>query len=138
MQYVLFDDTSYYDLWPLTFTRPVSDLRVGIDKLSEKWARFLGQDVKTMAYSYLAPRYSTLDPTRESFCINAKFLPNAEFVRSVIEACPPDGYLVNAKKEVVAFRCKPAALGEFDGLVTLELVEKAELKAVECPEHDRP
>ncbi|MFM2377248.1 MAG: Sugar nucleotidyl transferase, partial [Bacteroidota bacterium] len=50
MQYALFEDHSYFDLWPLTFTRPVSDLRVGIDRIREKWTRFLGQPVGCIAY----------------------------------------------------------------------------------------
>lgn len=138
MQYVLFDDISFYDLWPLTMTRPVSDLRVGIDRLSEKWARALGAHPVCMAFSYLQPRFSSIDPHADSLCINAKFIPNAELAREIVEGCPPDHYLIGPKSEVLAFRCQPQQLGAFDGIVTVEILEAAGLKSLHAPEHNRP
>ena len=38
---VLFDGAYHQKLKPLTFTRPVADLRVGILKIREKWELFL-------------------------------------------------------------------------------------------------
>ncbi len=37
MALILFDDHSWDNLLPLTFTRPVSALRVGIKTIAEKW-----------------------------------------------------------------------------------------------------
>ena len=37
---ILFDDTATRDnLLPLTFTRPVADIRFGITTIAEKWQR---------------------------------------------------------------------------------------------------
>ena len=41
MAIILFDDNAHQTLLPLTFTRPVGDLRIGILTIAEKWARFL-------------------------------------------------------------------------------------------------
>jgi len=41
MNYILFDDNSRISLLPLTFTRPVADLRIGILTIREKWERVL-------------------------------------------------------------------------------------------------
>ncbi|MEH3115913.1 putative sugar nucleotidyl transferase, partial [Pedobacter terrae] len=40
----LFDDASWMSLRPLTFTRPVADLRIGILTIAEKWAKYLKAD----------------------------------------------------------------------------------------------
>lgn len=138
MQFILFEDQSYFDLWPLTFTRPTSDLRVGIDRLSEKWGRWLGQKPGCIAYDYLQPAFSHGDPHLDSICFNAKFVPNASFVLDLIAACAPETYLENAQKEILAFRCKPSALGKFDGIVTQELLLHAGLKPLLAPANDRP
>ncbi|MBP5562408.1 MAG: glucose-1-phosphate thymidylyltransferase, partial [Muribaculaceae bacterium] len=42
------------NLLPLTYTRPVALLRVGIDTIDEKWRAALGEDC---AYSYLTATY---------------------------------------------------------------------------------
>lgn len=138
MQYLLFEDQSYFDLWPLTFTRPLSDLRVGIDKLHEKWTRFLGQPVGCIAYSYLATQFSRFDPTQESLCLNGKFIPDTEWARSLQEACAPGTFLENTGKEILAFRCKPEVLGSFDGIVTAERLIGADLRPLPAPAYERP
>ncbi len=138
MQFLLFDDLSYFDLWPLTFTRPTSDLRVGIDRLIEKWARSLGQFPGRIAYDYLASAYTAYDPTSETLVIYGKFIPNAAFALMLIAACEPGTFFENNQKEVLAFRCKPLLLGAFDGIVTPEVLLAAGLKSVSAPSHDRP
>ncbi|MGB2138240.1 MAG: putative sugar nucleotidyl transferase, partial [Flavobacteriales bacterium] len=40
MNYILFDDFRG-NLLPLTYTRPVSEIRIGILTITEKWERFL-------------------------------------------------------------------------------------------------
>lgn len=37
MNYILFDSASRNQLLPLTFTRPVADIRFGILTIREKW-----------------------------------------------------------------------------------------------------
>jgi UDP-N-acetylglucosamine diphosphorylase/glucosamine-1-phosphate N-acetyltransferase len=138
MQFLLFEDQSYFDLWPLTFTRPTCDLRVGIDKLSEKWTRSLGTAPGCIAYSYLSTGFSSFNPTLDTLGINGKFVPDPAFAQILMAACEPGTYLENEKKEILAFRCKPAQLGVFDGIVTAALLQEAGLKSVAAPAHDRP
>ena len=45
MSLILFDDPSWDNLLPLTFTRPAADLRVGILTVAEKWKDELGMPV---------------------------------------------------------------------------------------------
>jgi len=41
MAIILFDDNAHQTLLPLTFTRPVADLRIGILTIAEKWEKYL-------------------------------------------------------------------------------------------------
>ncbi len=138
MQYLLFEDQTFFDLWPLTFTRPTGDLRVGIDRLSDKWSRFLPSLPGCMAYSYLADSFGKYDPALDTLALSAKFVPDAAFVKMLMEACAPGTFLENAQKEILAFRCPPSQLGTFDGIVTAELLINAGLKSAAAPNHDRP
>ncbi|MBK9450454.1 MAG: hypothetical protein IPN95_13835 [Bacteroidetes bacterium] len=78
MQYLLFEDQSFFDLWPLTFTRPTCDLRVGIDKLQEKWTRFCKQPVGCIAYAYLGNQFSRFDPYARKYLLQWQIHPGCE------------------------------------------------------------
>ncbi|GGI28505.1 putative sugar nucleotidyl transferase [Pedobacter mendelii] len=53
----LFDDSSWESLRPLTFTRPVADLRIGILTIAEKWAKYLNADFGFETQEYLSKKY---------------------------------------------------------------------------------
>ena len=58
MNYILFDDQKVReDLLPLTFTRPVAEIRFGISTMREKWERFLGEKTSTLTEGYLSKKY---------------------------------------------------------------------------------
>ena len=51
-QYCLFDDSYRDELLPLTFTKPVSELRIGILTIREKWKKYLGTDICSWKTQY--------------------------------------------------------------------------------------
>lgn len=53
MHIVLFDGNAHQTLLPLTATRPVSEIRIGILKLSEKWEKYFSN----ASVSHLCPHY---------------------------------------------------------------------------------
>lgn len=58
MNIILFDTLQEHNnLLPLTFTRPVADLRVGIDTLRAKWEALLPGQYSYMTCPYLAEKY---------------------------------------------------------------------------------
>lgn len=84
MNYILFDDVQIrQQLLPFTFTRPIADIRIGIDTIREKWERFLGQEVSILTEAYLAEKYP-LRQADDNILINASVLPDAELVRAVV------------------------------------------------------
>lgn len=83
--YITFVDTHYSwkRLLPLTYTRPVADLRVGILKIHEKWAAQLGIN----ASFYRTERYLEglfLTPTEKSLCILGAWLPTTRSIEAIL------------------------------------------------------
>ena len=56
----LFDDNAWQTLRPLTFTRPVADLRIGILTISEKWAKYLNATFGFQTQDYLSKKYPAM------------------------------------------------------------------------------
>ncbi len=57
MHYILFDGDRRNALLPLTYTRPVAEVRTGILTLREKWERRLGQPVSCLTREYLQDKF---------------------------------------------------------------------------------
>lgn len=83
MNVVLFDDAQIrQSLLPLTFTRPVAEIRVGILSIAEKWDKWLSQQNSYLAESYLAEKFPLINDDENLF-INGGLCPNEEIVRSI-------------------------------------------------------
>jgi UDP-N-acetylglucosamine diphosphorylase/glucosamine-1-phosphate N-acetyltransferase len=57
MAIILFDDNAHLSLLPLTYTRPVADLRIGILTIAEKWAKYLDTTYSFQTQPYLQAKY---------------------------------------------------------------------------------
>ncbi|ASU35309.1 putative sugar nucleotidyl transferase [Mucilaginibacter xinganensis] len=57
MAIILFDDNAHQTLLPLTFTRPVANLRIGILTIAEKWAKYLKQDTSYFTQPWLQGKF---------------------------------------------------------------------------------
>lgn len=82
MNTILFDDKSWSTLRPLTLTRPVSEIRVGILTLREKWERRLNNSVSYLTSDYLQEKYP-LRTEDDNLWINASVCANADLVAAV-------------------------------------------------------
>lgn len=58
MGVIFFDGAAQQTLLPLTFTRPVADLRIGILTIAEKWQHYLNQSVSYLTQYYLQAKFS--------------------------------------------------------------------------------
>ena len=82
MNIILFDDLNRNDLLPLTFTRPVSQIRIGILTITEKWEKYLNTPVSFKTEVYLQQKYPTA-VSDENVFINAAVCPDAQLVDAV-------------------------------------------------------
>jgi UDP-N-acetylglucosamine diphosphorylase/glucosamine-1-phosphate N-acetyltransferase len=83
MNVILFDDYSRNDLLPFTYTKPVSEIRIGILTITEKWNYFLNTNVSFHTQDYLSVKYKK-QTTLENIYINGKILPNQELVNTIL------------------------------------------------------
>jgi len=83
MHLTFFDShESWQKMLPLTYTRPVAELRVGILKIHEKWTKHLGADqVAFRTEQYLEDVYEL--PQIHSLTILGGLLPNEEVVEKI-------------------------------------------------------
>ncbi len=128
---ILFDDDIRDHLLPLTFTRPICELRIGILTIREKWEKWLGIDASYITQDYLSEKYP-LKITSENIVINGSVMPSERLCRLVKqldfnEALLQDGELIAAKlnKEQFEHLMNNEDIQE---LVGYELVETPFLK----------
>lgn len=80
MNIILFDGKEYSDLLPLTFTRPVAELRMGILTFAERWKHiFQTEKISYLTQGYLSEKY-TLQIEEENVFINPAYFPNQDFI----------------------------------------------------------
>ena len=80
MNTILFDHNREAFL-PLTFTRPISDLRIGIVTIKEKWECYF-DTVSVKTEDYLSEKFP-IQLSDENLWINAQVLPNQELVDEI-------------------------------------------------------
>ena len=77
---ILFDDDKWDKLLPLTYTRPIGCLRVGIDTIAEKWARLMNAKVSYITRDFLSQKYPIHIAKGENFLIAGHLLPTPQLL----------------------------------------------------------
>ncbi|MBN2350443.1 MAG: GlmU family protein [Bacteroidales bacterium] len=99
--YILFDDYSWHQLLPLTYTRPSCEIRVGILTIKEKWEHRLKSEVSFQTVDYLSKKFP-IKLSEDNIFINGSVLPGTELIKA-IENLNTDEALVS-DKTVIAVR----------------------------------
>lgn len=95
MNCILFDDNRL-DLLPLTYTRPVADIRVGILTVREKWEFMLDTQISSITESYLQKKYPLVSKDA-NLLINGSILPNHDLIKAVKDLGPGNALTQNSK-----------------------------------------
>jgi UDP-N-acetylglucosamine diphosphorylase/glucosamine-1-phosphate N-acetyltransferase len=82
VNFILFDDESRRSLLPLTHTRPIAEIRIGILKIREKWEKLLGASFTYLTEDYLQKRFP-LRREKENILINGSVLPDVNLVNAI-------------------------------------------------------
>jgi len=83
MNYILFDESIVRtNLLPLTFMRPVADIRVGILTIREKWEKQLKAKTSSLTENYLTPKFPIIREN-ENVLINGSVCPNEEVITAI-------------------------------------------------------
>lgn len=97
MNVVLFDcHKTRANLLPLTFTRPIADIRLGILTIREKWEKAFGKKSYSLTEEYLLAKFSAAPDNTGALYINGAILPNAGLT-AAIQALKPQQKLVHGE-----------------------------------------
>ncbi len=87
---ILFDNPSRETLLPLTFYRPISEIRIGILTIREKWEKVLGLKASHHSQDYLSRKFPLLIEQNNLF-IAGNTLPTPELVEKIRQLLPQEG-----------------------------------------------
>lgn len=84
MNYVLFDDSAWSDLLPLTFTRPACEIRIGILTIKEKWEFLFKKDFSYKTQNYLSVKFPfKIKEKYPTLFINGRVCPDETLFREI-------------------------------------------------------
>ena len=120
MNYILFDGEYRDNLLPLTYTKPVADLRVGILTIREKWEKHLGFTTTTITEEYLSEKFPMVE-MEENIMINASVLPTLNLVEMVSKLKASEAIFKSG--ELIAFFSKEQEEINFETFQKYEYTE---------------
>lgn len=82
MNYILFD-SNRENFLPLTHTRPVCDIRIGILTIREKWEMYLKAKTSTITEDYLSKKFPLI-VKNQNILINGSVCPNQKLVKDIL------------------------------------------------------
>lgn len=102
---ILFDKPDVREnLLPITFTRPISDIRIGITTIKEKWQRYFPEaSFSYWTTEYLHPKFSTI-ATDDNYFIAANIIPDNEIVETIKNLQSEEWLTANNGWDNIAFR----------------------------------
>ncbi|GAB5409978.1 MAG: GlmU family protein [Balneolaceae bacterium] len=107
MQLYFFSDEYSKNFLPLTLTRPVFELRIGILTIREKWEKALNINFSAGIFAkHLHPLFNgrEIDVEKDCIWINSRFLPNKNIIERINNLPSNSGLIQNGN--VVAARLK--------------------------------
>jgi UDP-N-acetylglucosamine diphosphorylase/glucosamine-1-phosphate N-acetyltransferase len=132
MEKLLFLDTNHKNLLPLTYTRPIADLRIGILTISEKWTYRLNVEAGFLTEPYLQTKFKG-EFGSDNLIINGGCLPNDELVEAIRSLNLGEALVKNDK--FIAARTSKTQFGVSDLGDFESITFNGEYKEVEYPWH---
>lgn len=110
MNYILFEDESRINLLPLTFTRPLAELRTGILTIREKWEKRLNGVYSYLTEPYLSEKYNRII-TDDNVLLNSSVLPDKQLVEAIKQLAT--GEMLKQDDCIIAARLDSKQIEEF-------------------------
>jgi len=129
---ILFDDDNWENLLPLTFTRPISELRIGILTIKEKWEKALNGTASYITKEYLSHKYP-LNVAEDNYLINSTYTPNKELIKYVTTLKPNEALYWN--NDLLCARIPQNKINDiisddkvFDSLKSIDISRDSQMK----------
>ncbi|AWU43573.1 LbetaH super family domain-containing protein [Blattabacterium sp. (Cryptocercus kyebangensis)] len=106
--FILYDgNKEWKNLLPITFTRPVSEIRLGIFTIRERWERYIGGKAFVLTKPFLSKKYSFGIEKKKGrhkniLLINSSFIPNEKLIQIIFEL--KENEAIFFKEKMVAVR----------------------------------
>jgi UDP-N-acetylglucosamine diphosphorylase/glucosamine-1-phosphate N-acetyltransferase len=101
MNLILFDDSHRDHLLPLTYTRPVAMIRIGILTIAGKWEKILGLSPSFITKPYLSDRFPLVNGS-DNLLINGGMIPSSSLIEAVNSL--PAGHILMSEGQIIAGR----------------------------------
>jgi len=111
MAIILFDGNAHQTLLPLTYTRPVADLRLGILTVAQKWAKYLKQSYSFHTQGYLSVKFP-INIKAENIFINGAVCPDGQLLEAIDKLSPGEALKYNG--ELIAVKLSESDARTFD------------------------
>lgn len=109
-----FENDNYSDLYPLSWTRPCADIRVGILTIAEKWQHDLKADsIGFETRDYLQNKFPKAQ--NPEIRINSNILPNEEIINAIFNS--PENSTVKTSNHLIAIKGNGSNLVELETAV---------------------
>lgn len=116
-QIILADDPEIAcSLLPLTFTRPVSELLLGLSTLRSKWERLLPGDYSYITADYLRELFPNSEPDADTLVISSHIVASQRLADTVALLLP--GEALTKDDRIIAYCGKPERHIPYPGEVT--------------------
>src|ERR1035437_481221 len=112
MNFILFDDSRRNYFLPLTFLRPIAEIRVGILTIREKWEKMLGAKTSTLTEEYLSAKFPIVKEAN-NILINAAVCPTQELIDQILKLEPLQALVQN--DTIVAMHLIEDQVDKLDG-----------------------
>jgi UDP-N-acetylglucosamine diphosphorylase/glucosamine-1-phosphate N-acetyltransferase len=119
MGIILFDDNTHQTLLPLTYTRPVADMRIGILTIAEKWAKYLNTNTSFYTLDYLQAKFP-VKIEHDNLFINGAVCPDENLLDAIDKL--QTGEALKCNDQLLALKLNQAEAENFDAGATFDNV----------------
>lgn len=116
MNIILFDTEARRSLFPLTFTRAVADIRMGILTIKERWEKMTGAKVFVLTDDYLQSLYETI-PANDYVFVDARIIPFPELMQKIINL--PEAESISDENGLIAGKATINSLPSIEDVQSL-------------------
>lgn len=110
MRKIILRDTpeNHVNLLPLTYTRPVADLLVGINTIRQKWEMYLPGDYHYHTEEYLREKFPVVETSEGDIIVTSNVVPEEQLAKVVGELQPGESLVAtsNHGEEVTVAACR--------------------------------
>ena len=125
MNIILFDDQNIrQNLLPLTFTRPVAEIRTGILTITEKWQHFFKDNVSHLTEDYLQKKFPSQPGVGNNVYVNGAVCPNVPLVVKIRSLEP--GKALFKQNTLIAFHADSHYFNSLEALYNHEFIKRSE------------